>query len=181
MDIVRSNTNGTRRNLNFVFGKEGRSIPHSKMGKFDQFGSGETVSIPTKDLLTWIFDNQRYDQNEPVMLHETLASITSNADGCRYITTLPMSLVQSLLTKPGASSASWWLDFGRLVSLRATVSASIRSTMFVSGSLPHSCLYRRSTCWLITRGRYTTPRSSWASLAQEASSRARTLLTLRTS
>ena len=34
----------------------------------DHFTPEETVAIPTKDILSWIFDDQNYDQDKPVSI-----------------------------------------------------------------------------------------------------------------
>lgn len=63
------------------------------------FKAEKNIPIPTKDILSWIFDDQRYDQNKPVSILLGV-QILANEPLCALLRTLVLDLSRCLESIP---------------------------------------------------------------------------------
>lgn len=70
------------------------------------FLAEEHIDVPNKDLLSWMFDDPKYDQNAPVRTpHATQNSVEANS--CRFTLTPPTQTEPYHRAKLGVSRGSY--------------------------------------------------------------------------
>jgi hypothetical protein len=78
------------------------------------FLAEEHISVPNKDLLSWMFDNQIYDQDVPVRDWPSGYKYYSSANMCRFTSTPQIQNAPSTHDKLETSQTNYVPDLHQL-------------------------------------------------------------------